>query len=132
MTITNNSLYENLPFDMTEIKETISKGDWYELRQMRDIMQTRLRKRKIHSDKDRGQKLLIKRINKWVYLNDVVLPDEFVDYLNDCDFEVDERIKQRNQQSHEVRRYAFDPVVRKLKALYIESRAIKLYQNSVE
>jgi hypothetical protein len=132
MTITNNSLYENLPFDMTEIKETISKGDWYELRQMRDIMQTRLRKRKIHSDKDRGQKLLIKRINKWVYLNDVVLPDEFVDYLNDCDFEVDERIKQRNQQSHEVRRYAFDPVVRKLKALYIESRAIKLYPNSVE
>ena len=132
MTITNNSLYENLPFDMTDIKETISKGDWYELRQMRDIMQTRLRKRKIHSDKDRGQKLLIKRINKWVYLNDVVLPDEFVDYLNDCDFEVDERIKQRNQQSHEVRRYAFDPVVRKLKALYIESRAIKLYPNSVE
>ena len=132
MTITNNSLYENLPFDMTEIKETISKGDYYEVRKMRDIMQTRLRKRKIHSDKDRGQKLLIKRINKWVYLNDVVLPDEFVDYLNDCDFEVDERIKQRNQQSHEVRRYAFDPVVRKLKALYIESRAIKLYPNSVE
>ena len=129
---TDNSLYKNLPFDITEIQETISKGELYELWQKRDIINARLRKRKTQGDKDRGQKLLFKRINKWVYLHDVILPDEFVDYLNNYDFDVNERIEQRNQQCREVRKYVLNPIVTKLKALYIESRAIKLNQDSVE
>jgi len=129
---TDNSLYKNLPFDIDDIQESISKDEFNTLIQMRVIVEKRLRIRRNSNNKDKGQRLVIKRIKEWVYLNDVFLPDEFVDYLNDCDFEVEKRKKQRNQQCNEIRTYVFNPIVRKLDAMYIKRRANKLYPNSVE
>ena len=61
---TDNSLYKNLPFDIDDIQESISKGELNTLIKMREIIERRLRRRQNSKHKDKGQRIVIKRIKE--------------------------------------------------------------------